>query len=142
MRKSLLLAIAAGGILLIALAPMVASGDGHRTFKANLNGYLEVPSISTPATGRFTARLDRDGDTLQYRLRLNDFLETPLFAHIHFARPDVNGGIIAQASPSRTSLFPGTKESKPTAATAQQDEGSGRAAAIRSARCPSPAARR
>jgi hypothetical protein len=95
MRKSLLLAIAAGGILLIALAPMVASGDGHRTFKANLNGYLEVPSISTPATGRFTARLDRDGDTLQYRLRLNDFLETPLFAHIHFARPDVNGGIIA-----------------------------------------------
>jgi hypothetical protein len=95
MRKTLLLAIAGGSLMLIALAPMIASGDSHRSFKANLNGYLEVPSISTPATGRFTARLDRDGDTLTYRLRLSDFLETPLFAHIHFARPDVNGGVIA-----------------------------------------------
>jgi hypothetical protein len=94
MRKTLLLAIAGGSLLLIAFAPMIASGDAHRSFKANLNGYLEVPSISTPATGRFTARLDRDGDTLSYRLRLNDFLETPLFAHIHFARPDVNGDVI------------------------------------------------
>src|SRR5688572_10081195 len=95
MRKTLLLAIAGGSLMLIALAPMIASGDSHRSLKANLNGYLEVPSISTPATGRFTARLDRDGDTLTYRLRLSDFLETPLFAHIHFARPDVNGGVIA-----------------------------------------------
>jgi len=94
MRKSLLLAIAAGSLLLIALAPAV-TGDDSRSFKAKLNGYLEVPSVSTPATGRFTARLSGDGDTLRYRLRLSGFLETPLFAHIHFARPDVNGGVIA-----------------------------------------------
>jgi hypothetical protein len=94
MRKSLLLAIATGGLALIALAPM-ASGDESRSFKASLNGYLEVPSISSVANGRFTARLSGDGDTLHYRLRLGGFSETPLFAHIHFARPDVNGGVIA-----------------------------------------------
>ena len=92
MRKILLLAIAASSLLLIAITPLVAS-DGHRTFKATLDGYHEVNSISTPAAGRFTARLN--GDTLTYRLQLRDFLETPLFAHIHFARPDVNGGVIA-----------------------------------------------
>ena len=95
MRKTLLLAIAAGSLMLIALAPVVANSDGNRTFKARMDGYLEVPSISTPATGRFTARLDHDNATLRYRLVLSDFLETPLFAHIHFARPDVNGGVIA-----------------------------------------------
>ena len=94
MRKTLLLAVAAGGLALIALAPVV-TGDDSRDFKANLSGYLEVPSISTPATGRFTAHLNGAGDTLTYRLRLSGFLETPLFAHIHFARPDVNGGVIA-----------------------------------------------
>ena len=94
MRRSLLLAIAAGSLLLMAIAPIV-TGDGSRSFKASLNGYLEVPSISTAATGRFTARLVDDGDTLRYRLRLNDFSEPVLFAHIHFARPDVVGGVIA-----------------------------------------------
>ena len=51
MRKTLLLGIVGGSLLLIALAPVVA-GDGHRTFKANLDGYHEVPSISSaPAAG-------------------------------------------------------------------------------------------
>ena len=92
MRKSLLLALVGGSLLLIALAPVVA-GDNSRSFKASLNGYLEVPSISSNAGGRFTARVD--GDTLTYRLSIRDFSEAPLFAHIHFARPDVNGGVAA-----------------------------------------------
>lgn len=92
MRKSLLLALVGGSLLLIALAPVVA-GDNSRSFKASLNGYLEVPSISSNAGGRFTARVD--GDTLTYRLTIRDFSEPPLFAHIHFARPDVNGGVAA-----------------------------------------------
>jgi hypothetical protein len=92
MRKSLLLALVGGSLLMIALAPVVA-GDNSRAFKASLNGYLEVPSISTNAGGRFTARID--GDTLTYRLTIRDFSEAPLFAHIHFARPDVNGGVAA-----------------------------------------------
>jgi hypothetical protein len=94
MRKIMLLAIAAGGLALIALAP-IASGDESRSFKASMDGYLENPSISTPATGEFRAKLSGDGETLSYGLELQGFLETPLFAHIHFARPDVNGGVIA-----------------------------------------------
>jgi hypothetical protein len=94
MRKTLLLAMAIGGLALVALAPVV-TGDGNRSFKATLDGYHESPSISTPANGAFTAKLSNDGATLHYRLELRAFLQTPLFAHIHFARPDVNGGVIA-----------------------------------------------
>lgn len=91
MRK-LLFVIAAAGLLLVGLAP-VAVGDGDNEFKASLNGYLEVPSISTRARGSFRAEVD--GSTLRYTLTIRDFSENPLFAHIHFARPDVNGGVAA-----------------------------------------------
>ena len=91
MRK-LLFVVAAAGLLLVALAP-VAVGDDDNEFRASLNGYLEVPSIATAARGTFRAELH--GDTLSYRLTVRDFSEDPLFAHIHFARPDVNGGVIA-----------------------------------------------
>lgn len=93
MRK-LLLVIAAVGLLLVALAP-IAAGDDDNEFRASLNGYLEVPSISTGARGSFHARLNEAGDTLRYSLTLRNFSENPLFAHIHFARPDVNGGVAA-----------------------------------------------
>jgi hypothetical protein len=93
MRK-LLLVIAAAGLLLIALAP-IAAGDDDNEFRASLNGYFEVPSISTNARATFRARLNSAGTTLSYTLRIRDFSENPLFAHIHFARPDVNGGVIA-----------------------------------------------
>lgn len=91
MRRSLFV-IAGAGLLLMALAPVVG-GDSYRSFKASLNGYMEVPSISTGARASFRAELK--GDTLTYRLSIRDFSEAPLFSHIHFARPDVNGGVIA-----------------------------------------------
>jgi hypothetical protein len=91
MRK-LLFVVAAAGLLLIALAS-VAVGDDDNEFRASLDGYLEVPSIATAARGSFRAELN--GDSLSYRLTIRDFSEDPLFAHIHFARPDVNGGVIA-----------------------------------------------
>lgn len=91
MRKVLFI-VAAASLLLVALAP-VAVGDDDNEFEAGLNGYLEVPSISTGARGSFHAELK--GSTLHYRLTIRDFKEPPLFAHIHFARPDVNGGVAA-----------------------------------------------
>jgi hypothetical protein len=89
MRK-VLFAVAGVGLLLVVMAPVVV-GDGARKFEASLNGYLEVPSISSNARGSFKAEIK--SDRITYRLRLRDFAVAPLFAHIHFARPDVNGGV-------------------------------------------------
>jgi hypothetical protein len=91
MRK-LLFVIAAAGLLLVGLAP-VAIGDDDNEFRASLNGYLEVPSISTAARGSFRAEVN--GESLKYWLTIRDFAPNPVVAHIHFARPDVIGGVSA-----------------------------------------------
>lgn len=91
MRK--LLFIVAGGGLLVALAAPVVMGDSNNKFEASLNGYMEVPSISTTARGSF--KLEIKGSSIDYRLTFRDLTTPTLFAHIHFARPDVNGGVSA-----------------------------------------------
>ena len=74
----------------VALAAPVVVGDSDQAFTASLNGYLEVPSISTTARGSFRAEVV--GSTINYRLVFRDLSTPSLFSHIHFARPDVNGG--------------------------------------------------
>ncbi len=91
MRKLLVL-IAGAGLALVVAAPAVM-GDGNNKFTASLNGYLEVPSISTTARGSFSAEVR--GSTIRYRLTFRDLGSTAAAAHIHFARPDVAGGVAA-----------------------------------------------
>ncbi len=112
MRK--LLFVIAGGGLALALAAPVVVGDSDQTFTASLNGYLEVPSISTTARGSFRAEVV--GSTIKYRLVFRDLSTPSLFSHIHFARPDVNGGVSAflcggggkPACPTRSGTVTGT----------------------------------
>jgi hypothetical protein len=91
MRKLLFL-VAGAGLALAPAAPVVV-GDSDQEFRASLSGYLEVPSISTTARGSFRAEVN--GSAIHYRLSFRDLSTPPLFAHIHFARPDVNGGVAA-----------------------------------------------
>jgi hypothetical protein len=91
MRK--LLFVIAGGGLALALAAPVVVGDSDQQFTASLNGYLEVPSISTTARGSFRAEVV--GSTIRYRLTYRDLGTDASAAHIHFARPDVVGAVSA-----------------------------------------------
>ncbi len=62
--------------------------------RAKLEGYQEVPSVSTDATGTFRAKLMRRADEIVFKLAYAG-IETPTrFAHIHFAERHVNGGIV------------------------------------------------
>lgn len=82
---------AASGFAL-ALALPAAAHDNH--YKANLDGFEEVPAVLSPAVGKFTARLNKAGTELAYELRYEDFANTVTQAHIHFAQKGVNGGIV------------------------------------------------
>jgi CHRD domain len=73
-------------------------GDhGGGSFAARLNGYNEVVgpgSISTAGRGRFHAKLDRDAQTLTFRMTY--VLENAATqSHIHFAQKHVGGGVVA-----------------------------------------------
>ena len=88
---SSLLAVAALAVLVASTA--FAHGDNGKGGKARLNGWQEVPSISTAGHGSFRVKVESDG--LHYTLRYEDLDANALFAHIHFADADVNGGVIA-----------------------------------------------
>jgi CHRD domain len=91
--------VAAGAIamLLAAAGVSVAGADrGGGDFDARLDGYQETPmSISTTASGRFEADVNRSAQTIDYELSY-DGLESPvLFAHIHFGQRATSGGVSA-----------------------------------------------
>jgi hypothetical protein len=66
---------------------------GNATVKARLNGFREVPPISTTGEGEFEAKVD--DLAIVYELTYVG-LESPAFqAHIHFGQERHNGGVIA-----------------------------------------------
>ena len=89
-------AVVALGAVSFAIA---GGGDGPPTipqkmnFHADLNGFQEVPAVSTTGYGSFDATLV-DENTLHYVFKYAD-LEggNSLFAHVHFGTRYVNGGV-------------------------------------------------
>lgn len=63
-----------------------------QSFSANLDGFEEVPAVSTRGSGRFDADLLDDG-TIAYELRYSGLEHAVTQAHIHFGQAGVNGGI-------------------------------------------------
>lgn len=67
--------------------------DRNLTMVARLDGYQEVPAVSTRANGAFKARLIRGGKAVEYALAYSNLEGRVTQAHIHFGRTGTNGGI-------------------------------------------------
>lgn len=101
-KKRQVVAALAGALFLAggsyAVAEMVSDGPGRvpRTnrFHATLNGYQEVPSVSTTGFGTFDAWLV-DRTTLRFRLTYRRVEDAAFMAHIHFAQRSVSGAVSA-----------------------------------------------
>lgn len=63
--------------------------------QAQLVGYNEVPSISTAASGSFSAMISPDGQFIDYELAYGNLQGDVLQAHIHIGQEHTNGGISA-----------------------------------------------
>lgn len=90
----LVLAVLAAGLLVTSLA---GADDGKKNLKSDeLSGYQENPDVSSTGTGSFEATIDDDAQTITYELSYSG-LEggNALFAHIHFGKRAVNGGVSA-----------------------------------------------
>ncbi len=90
--RGLLLATA---IALLGVASYAIAGGGSRSFKAKpMTGYEETPaSLSTVATGAFTARLNDAGTSLHYKLTYSGLEGTVTQAHVHFGARATSGGV-------------------------------------------------
>jgi hypothetical protein len=98
MKKLLLAGFLA--LLLVALGVTVAAargghGNGGKHLGGKLDGFQEVPSISTTAEGKI--KLKVNGSSIAYKLRYRGFADgnDVLFAHIHLGQRATNGGVAA-----------------------------------------------
>ena len=67
--------------------------DGIRNLRARLQGFQEVPAVSSTGRGDFRARINRDETQVDWELSYAALEGNVLQAHIHFGQRDVNGGI-------------------------------------------------
>ncbi len=77
----------------LALAPAGALADEDK-FRIKLEGYQEVPSVSTAASGEFAADIGRNDTYIDFELTYRDLQGPVRQAHIHVAQKSVNGAIV------------------------------------------------
>lgn len=67
--------------------------DGRFTVRADLEGFQEVPAVSTVASGRFRAFVDSKANTITWKLNYEGLEGAVQQAHVHFGQLSVNGGV-------------------------------------------------
>ena len=83
------------GTLSAAVGFSVSAESQKHEFKARLQGFNEVPAISSTGSGTFKARVSEDGTSIEFELTYSDLESAVLAAHIHLGQTDVNGGVSA-----------------------------------------------
>jgi len=77
-------------------AGAVGADDERHRVKATLIGFQETPlTLSTPGSGRFTAKIDDDAQTIDYRLSFEGLEAPAIAAHIHLGARATSGGVSA-----------------------------------------------
>jgi hypothetical protein len=92
MKPRLQSVLVAGALVTLPLAAF--SDREAKRFDADLSGYNEVPTLSSPAKADFDADINRAETEIDYKVTYSGF-ETPVLqAHLHLGKRAVNGGIM------------------------------------------------
>lgn len=98
MRRSRFITLVAA-IAMLATFGVAALGNADKgrksnSLKADLEGFEEVPAISTTGTGELRIRIAKNESSFDFELSYED-LEgaTTIASHIHLGQQSVNGGI-------------------------------------------------
>jgi hypothetical protein len=96
-----------GAGLALAVGLALAAGTVHaQTVRTKLVGYQEVPAISSPGSGEFRAKVDRNAGTIFYELEYGGLQGPAIMSHIHVGQHGVNGGISVWLCQSATNPAP------------------------------------
>jgi hypothetical protein len=90
--------VAAVASFLLLPSPLTADDDSGKAFqiRADMRGANEVPPIATNGRATLTARVDPAMAQITFQLTYSGLEggDPPLFSHIHFGPPFVNGGVV------------------------------------------------
>jgi hypothetical protein len=86
-------ALVAGSALAQAQGPRNVPGQ-RAGFRVLLDGYQEVPAVSSEARGHAVLHVSPRGGSLDYEVAYEGLEGNVLQAHIHLGRPGTNGGIM------------------------------------------------
>ena len=82
-------------LAILAAVAVAGSALAHDTnVRTGLSGFEEVPVVATGATGRFEAKIARDGQSIDFQLAFSGLQGQVRQSHIHFGQKNVNGGIV------------------------------------------------
>ena len=96
MGKARGLRVTAGlAVVLVLGLTMAGPVMADETIRARLQGYNEVPAISTSGIGEFRGKISKDESTIDYELGYEGLLGTVTMSHIHVGQRGVSGGISA-----------------------------------------------
>jgi hypothetical protein len=80
-------------IAVLALGGLVQAEGGKNSLKASLDGYQEVPAISSSGSGALRLRVVDDA-TIEYELSYENLEGTATASHVHLGQKSVNGGVM------------------------------------------------
>jgi len=81
-------------VIAAAVVTSAALAGRGASVKATLSGYEEAPlTLSSPASGKFRAKVDEGGQKIVFKLRYGGFETDVTQAHIHFGARALTGGI-------------------------------------------------
>lgn len=111
MRFPKIVAGAAAVALFVSLGSS-AAGDSNRDrdrLKADLKGFEEIPTLSTPGSGEFKGKISRNEESVEFELSYEDLEGEVTQAHIHLGAKAFNGGIMVFLCSNLPDPPPGTQ---------------------------------
>ena len=82
---------------------------GGNNFSATLSGAQELPEVVTPATGKIKAKFDKGFTEVTVDLEIKNLVGSLTGAHLHCARPAVDGPIVIGLMSPGPLLFDGKR---------------------------------
>lgn len=80
-------------VLVAAAAFASAAPALAQTVHARLDGYQSAPAVSSPGSGAFRAKIDKNSGSVFYELSYEGLQTDVFMSHIHIGQHGVNGGI-------------------------------------------------
>ena len=105
--------IIAFAVALVAGTALAHGRSQRNAFRVRIDGYQEIPTLSTTGNGQLVLHVAPDGSSIGYALRYDELEGNVQQAHIHLGRTAFNGGVMVFLcsnlgnGPAGTPLCPG-----------------------------------